>query len=658
MSTIPPSLSPIDRSRGLESLPWDILFKIAILLDGRDFVHLIRLSKTLYTSLRTDPIARQIVQPKADPSQNFLLFSKEGQLVKDRKEYSYQKAIEHRFDVHKSFATAAPYSVAVLAYGTDFLYNEGMLCYRIEDDIRLLDVHAAEKRERVLDLSVALQSVSPESVGADAVGRVSLLRYADNILIFRIHADNDRVDNNWAGDNQSENDPFEDDQSENDQAENDRALSDLVVVVDMTGHLIRFSKQIPSKAQVFVRQSDSYLWYGIFRATDISNGRWIVYGVDLRAAEPEPIETFRIQAANGALDQSVCFEMYKRHLYAVSIRNETYSSYYHCFCSAPGNKGDRPRVCNKSLWRREHIEGPIHDSWADISIRTDEITGRPVILECRREWVGNSSENHRTYYTQPLSIPDEFFAETGEEDITHEFDNDHLESQQSSQHRNEHRPAKRLRHEFHAEYEPTDSPNDRQEFIRAHTRHCSYNLAASTYIDIVNDPVPEGLRFQERLRIRTRPRKHEDFIDEKGALLPPNLPSSSTNCNDSEISTSGLKDDYVSRGAYLWPPENAPAELHRLLCPPNSFTTVRAMSDERSIIYSVRHPDLPPGYRALVLVSFDPQIGFSFLSSLNDIERSHGNRFPALAKTRSPNPLLLRETMPLYEHIRWGYWLR
>ena len=90
----------------------------------------------------------------------------------------------------------------------------------------------------------------------------------------------------------------------------------------MTGHLIRFSKQIPSKAQVFVRQSDSYLWYGIFRATDISNGRWIVYGVDLRAAEPEPIETFRIQAANGALDQSVCFEMYKRHLYAVSIRNE------------------------------------------------------------------------------------------------------------------------------------------------------------------------------------------------------------------------------------------------------------------------------------------------------------------------------------------------
>ena len=573
----------------------------------------------------------------------------------DRKGYSYRKAIEHRFDIHESVATAAPYSVAVLAYGTDFLYNQGMLCYRIQNEIRLLDVHAAGKQERVLDLSVALHSVSPESVGADAADCVSLLRYADNIVVFRVHADDDRADDGRAGDDQSENDPFEDDQSENDQAENDQALSDLFVVVDMTSHLIRFTKRITSKAQVFVRQSDTYLWYGIFSATDISNGRWIVYGVDLHAAEPEPIEIFRIQAGNGALDQSVCFEMYKKHLYAVSIQDETYSSYYHFFCSAPG---DKPRVCNRRLWRREHSEGSINDSWADMSIRTDEITGRPVILECRREWADNKSENHRTYYSQPLPIPEEFFAETGEEDATDEFGSDSFESQQSSQHRNEHRPAKRLRHEFHAEYEPTDGPDDRQEFIRAHTRHCSYNLAASIYIDLVNDPVPDGLRFQERLRIRTRSRKHELFIDEKDALFSPNLPSSSTNCNDSEISTSGLKDYYVSRGAYLWPPENAPAELRRLLCPPNSFTTVRAISDERSMIYCVRHPDLPAHNWAFVLVNFDPRIGFNFLSSLSDAEHFHGNRIPALTKTQSPVPLLVRETKPLYEHIRWGYRLR
>lgn len=589
-------------------------------------------------------------------------------MAKDRKGYTYQKAIEYRFDIHESVATAAPYSVAVLAYGTDFLYNQGTLCYRIENEIRLLDVHAAGKQERVLDLSVAFQSVSPELVGADAVGGVSLLRYADNILVFRVHADDGQADGSRAGDDQSENhsfedgqsenDPFEDDQSENDQAENDRALGDLFVVVDMTSHLIRFTERIPSKAHVFVRQSDTYLWYGIFRATDISNGRWIVYGVDLRAAEPEPIELFRIQSANGALDQSVCFEIYKTHLYAVSIQNETYSSYYHCFCSAPGEKSDKLRVCNRSLWRREHSEGSINESWADMSVRTDEITGRPVILECRREWPDNKSENHRTYYSQPLPIPEEFFAETGEEDATDEFGNDPLAPQQSSRYRNEHRPAKRLFHEFHAEYEPTDNPEDRQEFIRARTRHCSYNRAACTYIDIVNDPLPGELRLHDRLYIRTMSRKHEYFVDEEDALSPPNLPSSSTKFSEGKAPTTGLKERYVSRGAYLWPPENAPAELRRLLCPPNCFMTVRAISDERSMVYSVRYPDLPADYRALVLVSFDPQIGFNFLSSLNGTEHFHGNRFPALTKTESPVSLLVRETMPLYEHIRWGYWLR
>ncbi|KAJ5778347.1 hypothetical protein N7520_001593 [Penicillium odoratum] len=586
MSTIPPSLPPTYRSRGLESLPWVILFEIAILLDDRDFVHLSRLSRTL---------------------------------------------------THESVATAAPYSVAILAYGTDFLYNQGMLCYRIESEIRLLDAHAVEKRERVLGLSVALQSVSPESMGADAVGRVSLLRYADNILVFRVHAENDRADNNWAGDDQSENDLFDDDLSEDDlfQPVNDRALRDLIVVVDMTSHLIRFSKQIPLKTPVFVRQSDTYLWYGIFRATDISNGRWIVYGVDLRAAEPEPIETFRIQAANGALDQSVCFEI------------------------APGEKSDKLRVCNRSLWRREHSEGSINEWWANMSIRTDEITGRPVILECRREWAGNRREHHRTYYSQPLPIPEEFLAETGEEAATDEFESDPLESELSNRHRNEHRPAKRLRHEFHAEYEPADSPEDRQEFIRARTRHCSYNLAACTYIDLVNDPLPNRVRLQERLRLRTRSRNHEDFIDEKDALLPHNLLSSTTKCNEGETPITGLKKRYDSHRTYLWPPENASVELRRLLCPPSSFKTLRAVSDERSMVYSVRYPNLPANYRALVLVSFDPQIGFSFLSALDDTKDFHKNhRFPSLAMIKSPEPSLLRETNPLYEHIQWGDWLR
>ncbi|KAJ6102623.1 hypothetical protein N7486_005050 [Penicillium sp. IBT 16267x] len=50
-------------------------------------------------------------------------------------------------------------------------------------------------------------------------------------------------------------------------------------------------------------------------------------------------------------------------------------------------------------------KGSINESWADLLIWRDETTGRPVILECRREWSDNNKK--------------EFLAEHGEGDITY-----------------------------------------------------------------------------------------------------------------------------------------------------------------------------------------------------------------------------------------------
>ncbi|KAJ6086385.1 hypothetical protein N7486_010666 [Penicillium sp. IBT 16267x] len=376
-------------------------------------------------------------------SPNFIWMEGEGQLALSKNGYTCRKAVVHRFDIHEALATAAPYSVAVLAYGTDFLYHQGILCYKVDNEIRLLDVHAGGERERVLNLLVGLPSLCSEPLGSDTVDRVSLLRYADNILAFRVDAnvnqadddqtDDDQTDDDQTDDDQTDDDQTDDDQTDDDQTDDDQAnesQTDLLVVVDMSGRLKSFKKRIHARAQVFVRHSRTYLWYGVFRATDILNGTWIVYGVDITSTIRDSIELFRIQAANGALDQSVCFEMYNGHLYAVStqptLEDGDYSSYYHCFCSAPGGK---LRKWNRRLWRREHLEGTLNESWADLSIQMDETTGRPAILECRKEWPDKSkSENHRTYYIQPLPIPEECFAEHGEGDTAHLAWNDHPES--------------------------------------------------------------------------------------------------------------------------------------------------------------------------------------------------------------------------------------
>ena len=136
------------------SIPFDIFYQISILLDDRDFIHLSRTHKTIHEMMKNDVIARKMIEvrrgneaerTKLTKLQNVLLYSKEGQSAMDS-QVGYYKAISRRFDVHEAIATAAPYSVTVLAYAADFLYNNGFLCNRVEDEVRLLDVHGGRSR--------------------------------------------------------------------------------------------------------------------------------------------------------------------------------------------------------------------------------------------------------------------------------------------------------------------------------------------------------------------------------------------------------------------------------------------------------------------------------------------------------------------------------
>ncbi|KAJ5544076.1 hypothetical protein N7494_005355 [Penicillium frequentans] len=541
----------------------------------------------------------------------------------------YWKAIGRHFDINQAVATAAPYSVSVLAYANSFLYNQGILCYRARHEIRLLDVHSGGKQERVLNLFTAFQLFYSEPPGMDAVDRVSLLQYSDDILVFRVDA----------GSNLAH------DQTNDDQA-------DLLSVFDMTRPLNSFTKRIPLGAQVFVRHSRTYLWYGIFREhieewTERLICEWTIYGVDLKTQNS--VETFRVEAADSDLGQSICFEMYNEHLYAVSTQTTSsdvtpYSSFYHVFCCAP-----RDKLC------------PIFDLWTDLSIRIDETTGRPVILECRREHSSGGSENHRTYYVQPVPLPEECLIQHGERDTTYLAWNDLHEHQDSEYKDNEHRPKPRLPHEFHAEFASTDG--NRKEFKHMSTRYHTYDLASSTFIELVDDRVlqPDGLQSLGCLRVRTISRKPKCPIDEEGTEGKEGLLFRPTQNSEDGCPIEGSEKRFITCGVHMWPPDNAPAELCRLLCPGTRIDTVRAISDERSLICSIKYPSLPAACQALILISFDPQISFPFLSSSRDMRTSgdFDKAFPfENTQPEVPNEDLLTKTEPLYEGIRLGYWLR
>ncbi|KAJ5793444.1 hypothetical protein N7457_000043 [Penicillium paradoxum] len=620
-------------SNGLDTLPFDVFYQIATLLDDRDFIQLTRTNRALYSLSQSEQISRKIVE-------NVLLHSKEGQAAQAAQS-GFRKAVGHRFAIHEAVATADPYSVACVGYGASFLYNQGHLCYRADYWIRLLYVHGVALRERVIDLRQAIPKLmNTGPVGPDVADRVTLLSYSDDILVFKV-ADDD-----------------------------EDATDATLFAVNMAWReynqkkaRLLFEESISASAPIFVRHSGSYLWYGTFTEADGSGSVWSITGLDLMSLEF--IEFTLDRVVDGDLGQTLCFEMHDEHLYAVSTQvapddQELHSSFYHWFCHAPREDG---RKWNGRFWRREHQEGPINEMWTDLSIRKDETTGRPVILECRREWRDGKSENHRTYYTQRLPTPEEALAPLSGGTVQTpcwmsmggDLENDDPYDE---------RPAKRLRRHFHAEYE--SGATKRQEFIAARTKHRSYHLGASTFVDIVNDPAGDNLRSRDRIRLRTVSRKRKCPIDEEGVEGPRNRFFPPTQLDSEGCPVEGSTERFECRGVRMWPPEDAPSALQELLCPGPRTGSVKSIADERSIIYSIDAPGLPPKHQALILISFDPAFRIPITAPLPTAmspPACHNPRelFPATLKpppTYFPSSNLVEEAPPFYMGIRRGYYLR
>jgi hypothetical protein len=129
-------------------------------------------------------------------------------------------------------------------------------------------------------------------------------------------------------------------------------------------------------------------------------------------------------------------------------------------------------------------------------------------------------------------------------------------------HRNSNRPKKRLRRNCHPEYESSDS-SQRREFIAAYTKHHCYHLAASTFIDIVNDPERQanGVHTRDSLRLRTISRKRKSPIDEKGIAGKPGLLYPPTQFDANGRAVEGSEEYFASRGMNMWPAEDAPTGL-------------------------------------------------------------------------------------------------
>ncbi len=518
--------------------------------------------------------------------------------------------MERVHSVRQSVASGRPYSASVLAYGESFVYSEGVLCYVDGSWVRALNIHGASKTEEVIDVLALHQRLAPRSESEPFLSlspnetRVTSLSYSEGVLVCVYESG--IIDECWL----------------------------LVIDLPMEDpkHCPstrvkpqrRFRHRLSCTTKLFIRHNRSFLYYGTHSGLR-SDGHheWLLTGLDLSTGCLVAPKPFRLADFVGSdIGSTACFKIHEGSLFAVSnqtsfeVEEVDWTSYYHYIKIPLGET--IPDLKAHPIWQRQHGEGPINDSWTDLSLQKDEQTNELLIVECRKEWLGGGSANIRTYYTQPVRL-------NGRENVMQMCNfpaNDPLTrtlDENSRPHFSE--PRKRIRKHYHHEYERSrldprsSAPRD---FILAKTKFRAYSPSAMSFIDLVSDPAPApgsvgSVRMRDRLRLRIASRKQKSPL----VCDPDNLPHPllrKPELDENDVPLEDSEHDFHPTAVHLWPPDDCPPVIYDVLCPGGGRVgNIEAVADERSIIYATDLPNPMPGRsRAIVMISFDRTWGQNF----------------------------------------------
>ena len=634
----------------LENLPFDIFYHIACYLEIRDYTQLSRVCTKFNELLQNDSTARSCLQvckfvsrvtavwTNSPQQRSIASAGQERQNGPHSGNTTFRDAIERLFLSREALRTARPYSASIIAYGTDFTYQEGVLCYHSNGQIRLLDIRHCSKTEDYIETSRwkrRLNANHPSSsLSSDLQPRISHLSYTKGILACLCEMG--ETGESWLI-------VIDWDPSKHESTPESEAKRRILLC-----------EQLNCTTKLFIQHNGSYLYYGTHSAIG-SHGHheWMIQGFNLSNGRPVTEKPIQLADFFGSeLGSTVCFGIHKGHFYAVSnqtsleVEEVDWTSQYHCIQFALDER--KPILRPRKRWRRQHEEGPLNDSWTELSLQRAVQTDELLIVECRKEYMGGGSANIRTYYILPLSLSDS-------DEIPKNFgypENDPLTKTLDDNSKPNYEPAqKRIRRFCHPEYSLDRLGPGRfasQEFILAKTKFRGYNLATSSFIDLVNDPAsrPGFARQHDRIRLRIASRTQKSpLIDDPkvpGHFL---LRSKETDRDGNPIEHSE-EDFHATEVQNLWPPNDAPTELFDVLCPGGRVGQVDAMADDMAIVYMTGSRANPNGERAIILINFDPMWNHKdmkrirlYSDSLNLAEMEAERVPPCNASSKPKRPL-------------------
>ena len=283
----------------------------------------------------------------------------------------------------EALATASPFIAATVALGDTYLYCKGVLCYTLDDRVRVLDLHNSGQQETVISIP-GLLTRALSDLEDNTKGLFQILYYADNILAC-LYKELGPDARSW------------------------------LVAFNKNTKRILVAEDLMSTDKIFVRHNKRYLYYGTHSEVGTDGyKKWVIHGFDYKSRKWFPEMIHLPDMVGSEIGSTICFELHNDYFYALSnqtsfeVEEIDWTSFYHCIrfplnspCKALLQKTE-----NKSMWRRQHQEGPIDDRWTSLRLDEDETTGELKIVESRKEWYLGSSRSQITYYKTDIIFPE------------------------------------------------------------------------------------------------------------------------------------------------------------------------------------------------------------------------------------------------------------
>jgi hypothetical protein len=295
--------------------------------------------------------------------------------------------------------------VAPIAFGDAYLYCNGILCYTIDEKLRILDIHKSGKREFVISIPKLLLAALPGLIAVEEPQLLSPGQRKQGNLPFKVlYSSHNIISCTFTP---------------------SLKLTALLKAFDVdspilesTAWLIAFdinSAQIlaikgsGSNNIRFVRHNSNFLYYGIQEVGGLE--RWMVHGHEFGKSEGfDPFYLGRIFGSE--IGSQVSFEIFEDYFYALSketsyqVEEIDWTSFYTC-CRFPLGS-----PCNKllqstkaeTMWRKQYGEKCDDDRWTSLRLYADETTGKIKIAESRMELYFKDG-HQRTCYTSNVIFP-------------------------------------------------------------------------------------------------------------------------------------------------------------------------------------------------------------------------------------------------------------